>query len=399
MANVNYDINYDDKRFQTVESDKSAALSDIEKTYGGMIDNTDKYYQAQIDASKEWAEKQSQLQQEKTDFAIEEIEQQKDKAQKDYTKEQSGAYVDWQKQSNQYGANAEQMAANGMTNTGFSESSQVSMYNTYQNRIATARESYNQAVMNYNNAITEARLQNNSILAEIAYEALQKQLELSLQGFQYKNNLILEQSNKKLEVENIYYNRYQDVLNQIIKENALAEEVRQYNQNYELKMKEYEEGIRQFNEEIARLKAKDAQEYKLDIQKLELQKAQLAEEKRQFNATMSAKYSSGGSSGSGGGSNDSSGGSSLIEKPSGGGSGKKFNSPIKDLKNVSDNPATLKSIKNLGYGDITVEDLYYLVTQGIVEEYTRNGVTLFRKKTINTQKKSGGGGTSYRLTK
>ena len=74
MANVNYDINYDDKRFQTVESDKSAALSDIEKTYGGMIDNTDKYYQAQIDASKEWADKQSQLQQEKTDFAIEEIE-------------------------------------------------------------------------------------------------------------------------------------------------------------------------------------------------------------------------------------------------------------------------------------------------------------------------------------
>ena len=49
--------------------------------------------------------------------------------------------------------------------------------------------------------------------------------------------------------------------------------------------------------------------------------------------------------------------------------------------------------------DETAEDLYYLVKQGIVEEYTRNGVTLFRKKTINTQKKSGGGGTSYRLTK
>lgn len=390
MANVNYDINYDDKRFQTVESDKSAALSDIEKTYGGMIDNTDKYYQAQIDASKEWAEKQSQLQQEKTDFSIEEIEQQKDKAQKDYTKEQSGAYVDWQKQSNQYGANAEQMAANGMTNTGFSESSQVSMYNTYQNRIATARESYNQAVVNYNNAITEARLQNNSILAEIAYEALQKQLELSLQGFQYKNNLILEQSNKKLEVENIYYNRYQDVLNQINKENALAEEVRQYNQNYDLKMKEYEEGIRQFNEEIARLKAKDAQEYKLDIQKLELQKAQLAEEKRQFNATMSAKYSSGKSSSIKKTSKSSSTGtskssSSGISKSSSNGS--------------SSNNATMQSIINLGYGPISAAKLNSLVAQGLVEEYTRNGVTLFRKATSKNKVGYGGGGTSYRLTK
>ena len=31
------------------------------------------------------------------------------------------------------------------------ESSKVSMYNTYQNRVATARDSYNRAVLNYNN--------------------------------------------------------------------------------------------------------------------------------------------------------------------------------------------------------------------------------------------------------
>ena len=134
----NYDVNYDDKRFAQVESDKKTALSDLEQTYAGMINNSDKYYQAQIDASKQWADKQTQLQQEQTDFAIEKIEQQKEQAKKDYTKEQSGAYVDWQKQSDQYGANAEQMAAQGLQNTGYSESSQVSMYNSYQNRVATA---------------------------------------------------------------------------------------------------------------------------------------------------------------------------------------------------------------------------------------------------------------------
>ncbi len=221
--------NYSDERFTQVEEDKQAALSENEQIYAGMIEDADSYYQEQIDASKEWAEKQAKLQNEQTDFAIEQIEQQKEQAQKDYTKEQSAAYVDWQKQSNPYGANAEQMAAAGMQGTGYSESSKVSMYNTYQNRVATARESYNAAVLNYNNAMKEAQLQNSSALAEIAYQALQQQLELGLQGFQYKNQLILEQANKKLQIEESYYNRYQDVLAQINQENALAEQIRQFN--------------------------------------------------------------------------------------------------------------------------------------------------------------------------
>lgn len=226
-----YEIDYNDERFQKVEADKQQALSENEKLYGGMVSESDKYYQAQIDASQQWADKQTELQQEKTDFAIEKIEQQKEQAKKDYTKEQSGAYVDWQKQSNNYGANAEQIATMGLTNTGYSESSQVQMYTAYQNRVAIARESYNRAVVDYNNAITEARLQNNSILAEIAYQALEKKLELGLQGFQYKNTLLLDQANKKLEIDQMYHGYYQDVLNQMNTENALAEQVRQFNES------------------------------------------------------------------------------------------------------------------------------------------------------------------------
>lgn len=229
-ATPNYSIDYNDPRFGNVQADKNQALTDLEQTYAGMIGNTDQFYNAQIQASKDWADKQAQIQQQQTDFAIEQINQQKEQAQKDYLKEQSGAYVDWQKQSNQYGTNAEQMASAGMTNTGFAESSQVGMYNAYQNRVAMARESYNKAVLNYNNAIKDAQLQNNAALAELAYQALQQQLELSLAGFQYKNQLILEQANKKTEIDNIYYNRYQDVLDQINHENAVKEDIRQYNE-------------------------------------------------------------------------------------------------------------------------------------------------------------------------
>lgn len=282
-------VNYEDERFAQVENDKQQAMTELDQAYSGVIGQTDKYYQDQIQASKDWADKQSQLQQEQTDFAIEQVEQQKAQAQKDYTKEQSGAYVDWQKQSNAYGADAEQMASAGLANTGFSESSQVSMYNTYQNRVATARESYNRAVLNYDNAIKDAMLQNNSVLAEIAYNALQQQLELSLQGFQYKNQLILEQANKKVEMDNMYYGRYQDVLNQINTENAMAEEIRQFNQNYDLQLKQYNESIRQFEIEIERLKKKDEQEYQLEIQNMELKKKQMEAEKKQWEEEMAFK--------------------------------------------------------------------------------------------------------------
>ena len=250
-------VNLNDERFTKVENDKQTALSELEQTYSDMINKSDQYYDTQINASKEWAEAQKQNQQAQTDFAIQQIEQQKEQTQKDYIKEQSGAYTDWRKQSNEYGAEAEKMASAGLANTGYKESSQVSMYNAYQNRVMTARETLSKAILNYDNNIQNAILQNNSALAEIAFQALQQQAELALQGFQYKNQLITEQAARKTELDNIYYSRYLDVYNQIREEQAIAEEIRQYNANLALQK-----------------------------QQLALQQEQLAEERRQYNTTM-----------------------------------------------------------------------------------------------------------------
>jgi hypothetical protein len=409
MAN-NYEVNYDDERFGQVESDKQQALTELEQTYGGMIEESDSYYDAQIEASKQWADTQSQLQQEQTDFAIEQIGQQKDQAHKDYVKEQSGAYVDWQKQSNQYGAEAERQAAAGMNGTGFSESSQVSMFNTYQNRVATARDSYTRAVLNYDNAIKDARLQNNAALAEIAYQALQQQLELSLQGFQYKNNLLLEQANKKVELENTYYNRYMDVLNQINTENALTEEIRQYNQNYELQVKQYEESIRQFDEEIARLKKKDEEEARQKAEQLELEKQQLEqqqkqweeemklkreqleEEKRQFDLQYKKSTSGGGGSSSNSKKTNNSG---TVTKNGSTGNNNREN--IADTpSNPTDKPTSnMASILALGYGPISEAKLASLIASGQVTRTLKNGQYYYSKVQPSSTNRLKNMGLSY----
>lgn len=226
-----YEINYDDSRFQKVNNEKESALNNVNNTYNQMINNSDNNYQQMIDASKDYANKQQELQQANTDFTIEKINQQKDQAKKDYTKEQAAGYVDYKKATNQYGANSEALASNGMLDTGYAESTKINAFNTYQNRYASARETYNKAILNYDNSIKEAQLSNNSALAEIAYNALKTQLEYSLQQFQYKNSLLQAQLEAQRNIDNDYYTRWQGVLSQMNTENSLAESIRQYNES------------------------------------------------------------------------------------------------------------------------------------------------------------------------
>jgi len=248
-------VNYDDERFKEVEQEKNTAITETKNEYDNMLNQANSYYQQQIDAQKEWANKQSELQQAQTDHTIGKIEQQKAQTEKDYVKEQKGAYTDYQKAIDEYGVNAEKIAASGLQNSGYSESSRISAYNTYQNRYASARESYNNALINYTNSIKEAQLANNSALAEIAYKALQTQLELSLQGFQYKNTLVLQKMDALNSISDRYHNRYQDVLAQINTENALAEQIRQYNESLAFQRQQAQQDQANWEREYALAKA------------------------------------------------------------------------------------------------------------------------------------------------
>lgn len=257
MGNIN-NTTYEDERLTEIETEKQQTLTETENTYQGMIDNSADFYQKQIDASKEWTEKQTELQNEQTDFAIEQIEQQKEQAEKDYQKEQSAAYVDYQKMSNDYSVGAEERAASGFSRSGFSESSQVAIYTAYQNRVATAREAVHRAFQNYDNQMTEARLQNNVALAQLAHDGLMAELQYEMEAFQYGNQLLLEKLNSKLNINTTYHTMQQNVLSQINQENALAEEIRQFNESKALQEKQLAEEQRQFNEQMAYTKSKSS---------------------------------------------------------------------------------------------------------------------------------------------
>ena len=260
MAN-NYTIDYNDQRFTEVESQKQEALNNMNNTYNNMINNSDQYYSDMINAAEDYGIKQQEIQQANTDFAIEKIEQQKANAKKDYEKEQRGSYVDYAREVNPYGQSAESAATSGIgRGSGVSESARIQAWSAYQGRIGQARDTYNRAITEYDMGIKDAQLQNNAKLAEIAYQSLSKKLELGLNQFQYKNTLLGQQLEMQRTISNDYYTRWQNVLSQMNTENSLAEQIRQYNQDFAEKQRQYNatlaENQRQFNEELELQKKK-----------------------------------------------------------------------------------------------------------------------------------------------
>ena len=272
-------VNYNDERFTQVENEKQSELNKYNQTYDNLINERNQFTNQQQDLVNQWEDTQKQIANDNLNHQIDLYNQQKDKAEQEYQDEAKASYIDYQKEVDKYGVSRENVVNNGLSNSGYAESSKVDMYNTYQNRVATARKGLNDAKLEFDNAIKEAQLQNNATLAENALTALQQKLNIALEGFNYKT----EQENNKLNwnynINNNYYNRYKDVESQINYENEQAE------------------AIRQFNEQMAYQKEQQRLEQERWEKELEYQKQQDAISNSQKWASINASYGGSGSSG------------------------------------------------------------------------------------------------------
>lgn len=285
---ASYNVNYNDNRFKQVENEKQSELNKYNQTYDNLINERNQFTNQQQDLVNQWENTQRQIANDNLNHQIDLYNQQKDKAERDYQKEAKASYIDYQKETDRYGVSRENVVQNGLSNSGYSESSKVDMYNTYQNRISTARESLNTIKLEFDNAIKEAQLQNNATLAENALTALQQKLNIALEGFDYKSEQENNRLNWNYNINNTYYDRYKNVESQINYENEQAEK------------------IRQFNEQMA---------YQKRQQELEQQRWEKEFAYQQAQAAASRSYSSGGGSYRSGGGSYSSGGNYSNDLP------------------------------------------------------------------------------------
>lgn len=273
---ASYNVNYDDERFTQLEQEKQSELNKYNQTYDALIDERNQFTNQQQNLVDQWQQTQEQIANDNLNHQINLYNQQKEQAEKSYQKEANASYIDYLKETSNQSVSRENLAQNGLSNGGYGESSKVSMYNTYQNRIASARQSKETAMIEFNNAIEQARLTNNATLAENALAALQQKMQIALEGFNYKDTATQNKLNWEYNINNNYYDRYKDVESQINYENEQAE------------------AIRQFNEQMAYQKQQDAIEQQRWEQELAYQKQQDAIRNAQNWAQINASNSSSG---------------------------------------------------------------------------------------------------------
>ena len=255
---ASYNVNYNDDSFKQVENEKQSVLNKYNQTYDNLINERNQFTNQQKDLVNQWENTQRQIANDNLNHQIDLYNQQKDKAERDYQKEAKASYIDYQKETDRYGVSRENVVQNGLSNSGYSESSKVDMYNTYQNRIATARESLNTIKLEFDNAIKEAQLQNNATLAENALTALQQKLNIALEGFDYKSEQENNRMNWNYNINNTYYDRYKNVESQINYENEQAEKIRQFNEQMAYQKRQQQLEQQRWEQELAYQKQQDA---------------------------------------------------------------------------------------------------------------------------------------------
>lgn len=252
-----------------LDSQKQAELDSYNQNYENQLNEYQDLMDQQQSNIDTWAEEQKKQQQAQTDFNINVINQNKEQAAKDTEAEVKDSYVDYMKQTNQYGGALENLASRGLATQGYSESSKVAMYNTYQNRVGTAKAALTKANTEYDNQIQQALLNNDANLAEIALQHMQQSYQIALQGFEYKQNMYNNKLSYETSLNEIYYNRAADLQSRIDSYNNQLASITQKQEENKQWWENFYENQRQFNES-------------------------LAEEQRQYNTSMGISYDDGG---------------------------------------------------------------------------------------------------------
>lgn len=157
-----------------------------------------------------------------TDMNVAEIERNKQKLDQETNKTNKALYTEYKKQVNPYGANAERLASQGLLNSGYAETTQANLYNTYQKNITDTLNTKNTLKADFDNEITKARQTGNLTIAQNALELYKQKMQLLTQEYELKNDR-----------EKYLYQKSQDALAQSNWEKEYQRQLDQYREQFD----------------------------------------------------------------------------------------------------------------------------------------------------------------------
>ena len=218
----------EDERLAAINAEKQAALDKSKSTYDNMLQDNQNLLDQNINYAEEYERTQNEALDKQLALYQENIEKQKEEARKNQEAESLKAKNDYLAFSNPYGANAENLASKGQLKSGIAQTTQLGGYNAYQNRLASANKAMQDAFTQYDLDMNEAIVNNDVQKAQNALAKLEMILGYTQSFYDTKNTITQNQLTNQQQLDSEYYNRYQDIINQINYEKEQAEKLRQY---------------------------------------------------------------------------------------------------------------------------------------------------------------------------
>lgn len=145
----------------------------------------------------QYLEEQQKLNDQIIDTGLQKVQNdvnfQKQQYEQEAQKSAKALYTNYQKEQNQYGANAEAIASQGLANSGYAESSRVNLYNNYQNNVTSLMNQMTQEKakldLQMNQAYLDADIQKAQNMASI----YQQKMQMAMNMYQTRYSLYRDQ--------------------------------------------------------------------------------------------------------------------------------------------------------------------------------------------------------------
>ena len=217
-------------------------------------EDIDKLTEQQGTMLDESLKQQQDIVNKQTQMNIDALEKNKTEIDQQADKVNQGLYTEYKKASNPYGVNAEATYARGLGNSGYAETTQTNLYNTYQKNVTDTVNNAQKLKADFDFQISQARQNGDITLAQNALQIYMQKMQLLTQEYELRNNR-----------EQYLYQKEQDALQQSNweKEYAYQQERdavsdNQWQQSFDYNKSRDEVSDRQYAEQMAYQRERDA---------------------------------------------------------------------------------------------------------------------------------------------
>lgn len=167
-------------------------------------------------------QQQQDITNKQTALNVAELERNKQEIDKDVDKTNKALYAEYRKATNPYGQNAENLASQGLANSGYAETTQTNLFNTYQRNVTDTLNNARDLKSDFDFQISKARQTGDITLAQNALAIYNQKMQLLTQEYELRNNR-----------EQFLYQKDQDKLAQSNWEKEYAMQQNQWQQTFD----------------------------------------------------------------------------------------------------------------------------------------------------------------------